>query len=137
MFIVSVILYCLVGVVSFVMAYKALTTKKFLPFHEHASGVSWETLDVRMQHVILALTRISGLGFCTLGILLITFPIAMVHSHDAVQRYLIPGVSCFFCLGLFIVNRSLHLKTGADTPWKGALLAAGIILAGIVVTLVS
>jgi hypothetical protein len=50
--IVSIVLYCLVGLVCLFMAYTTIRAKKFLPFHEEAIGKKWEELESGMQEAI-------------------------------------------------------------------------------------
>jgi hypothetical protein len=130
-------LYFLVGLISLVMAFKSLSSTRFLPFHEAASGKSWDTLDKPLQGVIVALLRVGGLGFLVVGLLLLIFPIVNIYLHDPFAAFAIPGAALVYCIGLFGANFSLYKQTGAETPWKGALAAAAIMCAGIVISILS
>jgi hypothetical protein len=71
------------------MAYKSLFSKKFLPFHEQAAGKPWHTVEDGLQRVVLALMKVSGLGFLVVGLLLIIFPIiksGLVYTHRLKSR---------------------------------------------------
>ena len=65
----------LIGIICFVMAYKCIFAKEFLPFHQEAAGISWKEIDNTIQKVIITILRISGLGFLILFLLLTSFPI--------------------------------------------------------------
>ena len=65
--ITSVVLYFILGLVCLRMSFKLLFSNRFLQFHEEAAGKPWDSLDERVQSVIVALMRISGLGFLEIG----------------------------------------------------------------------
>ena len=132
--ITPIALYFLVGVISLVMAYKSLFFKKFIPFHEQAAGKSLDNLDMPLQHVIIALMRVSGLGFLVMALLMCIFPIVNYFRPDAFVKYAIPAISFLYCSGLFVANYFLHKQTKAKTPWKGSLAAMLIILIGIIIS---
>jgi len=127
---VSAVLYVAVGAVSAIMAGKCCLSKRYLPFHEEAAGRPWEELDPGVRSVILALLRVSGLGFLVVASLLLSLPVAIYCTRSLYLTLVIPCVSLLFCLGLFFVNFRLSARTGARTPWKGALLAALWLLVG-------
>lgn len=127
-------LYLLVGLVSLVMAYKNIFSKGLLPFQEKAAGISWDAIAPSFRAVVIALMRVSGLGFAVVGLLLITSSVLGYFAPHPLTRHTVPLISLFYCAGLFLVNYSLHRKTKAATPWKGSLYAALAILAGIAIS---
>jgi uncharacterized membrane protein YqjE len=132
---VPVVLYFLVGIICFFMAFKSLSSKKFLPFHEQAAGKPWNEIDDPLKLVILSFLRLSGLGFLIVSILLLVFPIVNYIAPNIFYEYSIPVIALIYCMGLFIVNYLLYKNSRADTPWKGSLYAFSIIVVGIVVSL--
>jgi uncharacterized membrane protein HdeD (DUF308 family) len=84
--------------------------------------------------VILALMRVSGLGFLVIGLLLLIFPFVNYFIQDEFIKYSIPIVAAVFCFGLFLINYYLHKQTNSETPWRGSLIAAIGILLGIVLS---
>ncbi|VVB61054.1 Uncharacterised protein [uncultured archaeon] len=132
--IISIILYMFVGIICIIMAYKSIFTKKFLPFHEDASRISWEYIDKPLQLVILTILKISGLGFFIVGLLLVIFPIVNYVLSDYFVQYAIPIISLLYCFGIFIFNYNLHKKTEANTPWKATLIALLIIIIGLIIS---
>lgn len=131
---IPIILYLIVGIVSLVMARKCLFSKSFVLFHEKAAGTSMEKLDQKIQNVVLALMRTTGLGFLIVGIFLVAFPIMNFFKPDLVSGLGIPFVCEIYCLGLFIANYRLHRKAGVGTPWKGSLVAAAMLLLGMLIS---
>ena len=126
--IISSVLYFLAGIICLLMAYKSMSAKRYLPFHEQAAGKSWESIDKPLQYVIITILRISGLGFLVVFLLLTIFPVVNYFKPYAFIKYSIPIISFLFCFGLFIFNYKLFRKTNARTPWKGSLIAMFIIL---------
>ena len=137
LFIISNSIDFLVGLICLLMAYKSMFSGKFLPFHEEAYGKSWETIDLKLQSVILTIMKISGLGFLVVGLLLTIFPIVNLFKMGSFSEFEIPAVAIVYSLGLFFFNYSLYKKTNASTPWKGSILIAIVMLFSLVILLVS
>ena len=133
--VITIVLYGFVGAVSLKMAFKNLFSKKYLSFHEKAAGRSWEEIDKPLQVVILAVMKISGLGFLMIAILLLIFPVVNQFINSEFLRYSIPIIAFLFCTGLFLVNYNLYKQTNTNTPWKRSLLAMIAIVAGIIISL--
>lgn len=133
---VPLALYSVVGIVSFLMAYKSIFFPKFLPFHEEASGKSWESIEKNLQYVILTLMKVSGLGFLTMGILLVAGSVYLYFSPGIFLRYFIPFISLVYCSGLFLVNFWLFKKTKAKTPWKGSLYSMLILVIALILSII-
>jgi hypothetical protein len=134
--IIPAILYIIVGIICLSMAVKSLTAGKYLPFHEAAAGKPWEKLDKPLQYAILAILRISGLGFLAAAILLIVFPAVNYFRPDIFIEYSAPAIALIFCSGLFLFNYQLYKKTKADTPWQGSIAAMLIISLGIIISII-
>jgi hypothetical protein len=132
--IIPLCLYSFTGIVSLIMAYKSIFSTKFLPFHEQAAGKSWDSIDRGLQSVIIALMKVSGLGFLVIALLLMALPIVHYFKYDSLVQYVIPGISFLYCFGLFLVNYQLSVKTKAKTPWKGSLYATIFLEIGIIIS---
>lgn len=132
---IPVVLYLLIGVVCLVMAFKNLSSTKFLPFHAKAAGKMWNEIEIPLKLVILSLLRISGLGFLIVSILMMVSPIVGYFTPNIFYKYLIPFVALIYCMGIFVVNYFLYKKTKANTPWRGSLYAMFVIIAGIIISI--
>ena len=132
--IIPIGLYFIVGAISLVMAFKSLFSKKFIPFHGAAAGRPWDQVDRPLQLVIIALMRVSGLGFLAVALLLMVFPTVNYFQPDAFVKYAIPGIAFLYCAGLSLTNYYLYKQSKSSTPWKGALLAMFIIAIGIAIS---
>jgi hypothetical protein len=134
---ISITLYLAVGLISFKMAVNNLFAKEYLGFHKNATKKSWAEVDQSMQYVIIFLMRLTGLGFFMTAILLIVFPIVNLFAPSFVGTFLTPLVALVFCFGLFVSNYSLYKKSSANTPWHASLIASGLILTGVIVSIAS
>jgi hypothetical protein len=134
--IASTILYFILGIVCFLMAIKSILSKRYLPFHEEASGKSWDSIDKSLQYVIITILRISGLGFFIIFLVLTILPIFNYFRPDPFIKYFVPIISFIFCSGLFLFNYLLFKKTKAKTPWIGALIAMLVILISFLLTII-
>ncbi|MEI7917927.1 MAG: hypothetical protein WCH58_00935 [Candidatus Saccharibacteria bacterium] len=134
---ISIALYLAVGVISFKMAINNLFAKEYLGFHKKATKKSWAEVDQSMQYVIIFLMRLTGLGFLMTAILLIVFPIVNLFAPSFVGTFLTPLVALVFCFGLFVSNYSLYKKSSANTPWHASLIASGLILFGLLLSIIS
>ena len=130
--IVSIVLYMAVGLISIVMAGKTLFAKQFLPFHASAAGKNWHDLDNGLKILILFLLRLVGMGFLTMGLLLLVCPVINYFMPNPFYDYFVPAVALVFCVGLLVNSYGLHKRTGADTPWKGSLFAVAALCTGII-----
>jgi len=132
--IIPILLFLIVGFISLKMAFKCLFSKKILPFHEKASGKLWNEFEDPVKILILALMRLTGIGFLVTSVLLIVFPIYNYFIPNIFYKYSIPVIALIFCTGLFLINYILYKKTKAETPWKGSLIAIIVIIAGMIIS---
>ncbi len=123
----SAVLFVAVAVIALTMARNGLTARRLLPFHEAATGRSWDDASPGEQSVSLALTRVVGLGFLAAAVALLSAAASAV-ARSAVATYTLAATALVFCAGLTVVNRRLQQETSVGTPWKGSLYASLVIL---------
>jgi hypothetical protein len=128
----AVALETAVALVALVMARKCVSAGRWLPFHERGAKASWDSLAAPVQQVVLTLLRLTGFGFLVVGLLLLAGAVAVRLAADDFARLTPPGVAVVYCAGLSWANLRLHRATGAPTPWRGALAAAFLLVAAIV-----
>ncbi len=131
---ISIALYLSVGIISFKMAISNLFASEYLGFHKNVTKKTWTDIDQSMQYVVIFLMRLTGLGFLMTSILLTVFPIVNYFTPSFIGTYLTPLVALVFCFGLFVSNYSLHKKAAASTPWQASLIASGMILASLLLS---
>ena len=127
----SAVLLGVVGVVALMMAWRGVTAKSLLPFHQAATSRPWTELSTGQQSVAAALTRSLGVGFLAAGCALLVACVAAV-AHQDVATYSLAAIALVFCAGLALINRRLQLETSSGTPWKGSLYAAVAIMVAVV-----
>ena len=126
----SAVLFAVVGVLALAMAWRGLTAKRLLPFHQAASGRSWDEASPGEQSVATALTHSLGLGFLAAGLALLVACVTDV-AHQDVATYSLAAIALVFCAGLAMINRRLHLDTSVGTPWKQSLYAVAAIIVAV------
>jgi hypothetical protein len=126
----SAVLLGFVGLVALSMAWKGLSARRLLPFHQAGTGRAWDDLSRGERSVAAALTRSLGLGFLAAGLALLAAGVTAVVGED-VATYGLAGVGGVFCAGLAVINRRLTLDTSVGTPWKQSLYAVVAILAAL------
>jgi len=132
---ISACLFLAVAVISFIMALKGLSVRQFLPFHANSAGVQWDSLDRRLQAVIVSMVRINGYAFLIVSIQLIIGLIGNFFWANRLLQSVSASMAFVFCLGLFLSNYRLHLQTNAKTPWKGSLFAALALAIGLILSM--
>jgi hypothetical protein len=65
----------------------------------------------------------------------LVFPVVNYYNPNIFYKYSIPVLALIYCTGLFIFNFILHIKTKAETPWKGSLYAMLALIAGIIISI--
>jgi hypothetical protein len=133
--IIPVFLYMIVGVVSLTMAYKNIFSNTLIPFQEQITGKSLNDMGKGIQFVMLALMKVSGLGFLVVAMLLIIFPVVNYFVNNSFTEYAIPAISLLYCFGLFLFNYRLYVQTKVETPWRRSLYAAAIVGVGLIISL--
>jgi hypothetical protein len=118
----------LVALVALRMAAKGLLAREWLPFHRQAAGVEWDALPPGVQRVLLALTRSVGLAFLVVFLILAAVQVALWWRPDGALAAAGLAIGATFCAGLGVLNRALHVATGAATPWKGSFGAAALLV---------
>jgi hypothetical protein len=122
--VISTCLLVSVAAVSFVMAFKGLSAFRFLPFHTNASGITWESLDPRLQMVFLSIIRINGFAFLVVGAQLVIGIVSTFWLDNSFVPFASSSMAFVFCVGLGWSNYRLEHGTGSRTPWRGSVIAA-------------
>src|SRR3954465_6439790 len=73
----AVLLVALAGIV---FGVRYMRREAFLPYHAAVAGTSWAELDPGVQVVILAMLKIIGAGFATLGVTLLWLSFALYEG---------------------------------------------------------
>ena len=133
--IIPVVLYLVIGMISLLMAFKGLFSKKFLPFQQQAANKEWQEIDDSLKVLILTFMRLTGLSFLIMSIFMIVFPVVNYFTPNIFFKFSIPVIALIFCTGLFISNYILYKKTNAKSPWKGSIFAMIIIIVGMIISI--
>ena len=131
---ISAYMFLSVAIISLIMAVKSLSARRFLPFQGKAAGIQWDSLESRLQAVIISMIRINGYAFLIVGLQLVVGLIGNYLMNNRLLLLTSVSVSFVFCLGLFLSNYHLHLQTNARTPWKESLFAVLTLTIGLILS---
>ncbi len=126
-------IYVLVGIVSLVLGLLYATSQQFMPYHAEAVGTPWRDVDPGTQTLILALMKVAGGGWITLGFFCLVLSLAQLQSRSVVSRWVLPiGIVICYSASL-AATWGVYQETGADTPWLPSLASIGLALLALVV----
>ncbi len=126
-------IYLVIGVVSVVIGGLYATADQFMAYHSQAVGAPWREVDRGAQTLFLALMRVAGGGWITLGFFTIILAFGEVRQRSAVSRWALPmGIVIFYSASL-AATWGVYQKTGAATPWIPSLAMIGLALLALVV----
>ena len=83
-------IYLVVGLVSVVTGGLYFTSEQFMSYHSQAVGTAWRDIDPTTQTLILALMKVAGGGWITLGFFTIILAFGQFLKSCAVLRWALP-----------------------------------------------
>jgi hypothetical protein len=121
--------YALVALVMLSMASAFLTATEFFPYHAVASGIEWKNVEPGLQTVLLAVFRICGAGWVTVGVALVLLIVFPFGKRDEGWSYVaIPLLSLIFWGITFGTTVQVAMTTPATPPWRGSLICISVTL---------
>jgi len=126
-------IYLFIGTVSIVLGGMYFTSEQFMSYHSEAVGMPWQEVDANTQTLILALMKVAGGGWITLGFFTIVLALGELVSHGRVSRWALPiGAILFYCASL-AATWGVYQETGALTPWLPSMAMVGFALLAFVI----
>ena len=114
--------YACVALITLAMASVFLTATEFFPYHAAASGIDWVDVEPGLQTVFLAVFRVCGAGWLTVGIALALLIALPFGSGDQRWSYFaIPLLSLIFWGITLGTTVYVATTTPANPPWAGSL----------------
>lgn len=129
-------LACFVFVLIFAVAY--LTRTEFMPYHRIAVERPWNSIDARMQVLLLALIRVAGAAWMALVLaaLLLLYP--LFSSHGELWQLVMFQLFCFMTVTPpLLVALYVRRKTAAPTPIRIGVLTLALCMAGFILAIAS
>ena len=125
--------YLVIGAVNIVLGVTYFSSKQFFSYHAQAVGAPWREVDPGTQTLILALMRVAGGGWITLGFFTIILASGEFLKSSAVSRWALPtGILIFYSASLG-ATWGVYQETGARTPWVPSLAIIGFALLALVI----
>lgn len=126
-------IYLVVGMIDIILGVVYFSSEQFLSYHAQAVGVSWQEVNTGFQTLILALMKVAGGGWCSLGFFTIVLALAAFRTGSAVARWALPTGTVTFYVASFVATWGVYQETGAPTPWGQSLAVIGFVLLALVI----
>ncbi len=128
---IAVACYLAGGAVGLFMFGRYWSAERFMPYHEIASGTTWEALAPGVQLVILAVLKAAAAGFLVGGVVALMV-IAPVVRGENWARWTALVASMALLLPLLYLTLSMRLATGAPFPVGAASVPLVLAIAAFV-----
>ena len=108
---------------------------EFMPYHAVAVGMPWADVTPSFRVLILALMRVIG-GAC-LAVVVLELILLFVPFRQGVAwaRWAIPAGGLVICAGALYGMLYVGLNTSATPPWIAPVVAALLLMAGLLLSL--
>ncbi len=135
--IISIVLYSLATMITLSMASKFLMATEYFAYHSEASGIGWEEIPLGLQVVFMAVFKLCGAGFLSIGLALaILTAVPYAAYNHRWSYYAIPVCGLVFWSITLAMTLFVKLSTQANTPWMGSSMVISLLVAGFAFSLV-
>lgn len=121
-------IYLVIGTINLLLGVRYFSSNQFMPYHAEAVGASWQELDSGVQSVFLAIMKVAGGGWLTLGFFTIIVAFSAFKKCSIFARWMLPAGTILFWSISFVATWGVHQQTGASTPWAPSLAMIGFAL---------
>ncbi len=119
----ALLTYLVIGFVDLVLAYIYLSADRFLAYHAQAMGRPWEDVGPGTQAIVLALMKVAGGGWITLGFFTIAIAAQAWIRGGSLARWALPMGTLLFYVPTLGATWTVYSETGAQAPWVPSLVA--------------
>jgi hypothetical protein len=113
-----------------------LVRPRFMPYHQEALGVPWKQVDPRLQALLLGLMRTAGGGLFASALAIAIMLVIPLRAGEAWPRYSIPIVGLATAAPAFYATVLVRNRTGAHPPVLAAAAGIGLIVLGVVLSVI-
>ena len=108
---------------------------EFMPYHSDAVGMPWSEVSPSFQILILALMRVVGCAFLTVGFLFVILLFVPFRQGLGWARWTIPAAGLLVCSGTLYATLYVGFNTPASPPWIAPVIASMFLLAGLLLSI--
>ncbi len=113
-----------------------LTRSQSMPYHQEALGMRWDQHDPRLQALLLGLLRTVGGALVGAGVSELFLLIFPFRSGETWVYYAIPVAGLITSIPALYATIFIRRRTGAHTPFVPGLIAVGLVLVGVIFTII-
>lgn len=125
-------IYSALGIVSILLGLIYLFSPEFMSYHREAVGIDWTELPPAFQVLILALIKVTGAGWVSMGIALLILLHFAFNRGQVWAGWAIPLIGLIFYGPTLYVTTWVTLNTPGTAPWYGSLIAVIMLLGGFI-----
>lgn len=115
--------YGITAVVSLVLGGVYVFKQSFMPYHADALSTSWSELEAANQVLISALMTVSGGGWFTVGVVVLTLLVFPFRNDRRWAVYALPAVILLFYIPNLSATLAVLQNTPGSPPWQGNAFA--------------
>ena len=128
--------YGLAALLSAAFGVVYLARPRFMPYHQEALGMPWDQVDPRLQSLVLGLMRTAGGGLVASAVAIAIMLCIPFRAGEAWPRFSIPIVGFATAGPALYATVLVRRRTGARSPVPAAAAGVGLIVLGIVFSIV-
>jgi hypothetical protein len=107
------------------------TAPEVMPYHKQALGLDWPQLEPRVRTLLITFVNGYGSAHLAVGIALSALLLVPLRRGQAWARWTILAVGLPVLGATAYLSARLAAVTGADVPWRGAVVLLVLFLTGV------
>lgn len=115
--------YGITAVVSLVLGGVYVFKQSFMPYHADALSMRWSELEAVNQVLISALMTVSGGGWFTVGVVILTLLVFPFRNDRRWAVYALPAFILLFYIPNLSATLAVLQNTPGNPPWQGNAFA--------------
>lgn len=127
---VGLLLITLAGLIAIAFGVRYILTKQFMPYHEAVSGRSWDSLEPRLQAIILGMLKVAGGGFLGYGAALLWLLVPLSEGASWGPWAVITISIASIAPVLYVVLWLRRIQSTAKTPVVPTIVALSLAVVG-------
>ena len=130
----GIVLVGLAGVITLLFGIRYLLAKSYTPYHATVSGMPWESLQPRLQAVILGMLRVVGAGLLACGAAQLWLLLGLAHGDGWAPWAILTTALILDTPVLYVTLWLRRIEPSARTPVAPTAFVLVLTVAGLALT---
>jgi hypothetical protein len=126
----GLLLIALAGLISIAFGVRYILTRRFMPYHETVSGRSWDSLEPRLQAIILGMLKVAGGGLLGFGAALLWLLVPLAQGASWGPSAVVTISMASLAPVLYTVVWLRRIETTAKTPVVPTIVVLSLTFVG-------